>query len=97
MGHVFASKESPEHTDEFEFLGWEMAVVKRIGLPWAAWRAGTKDYSLGLESSRPRTIGELSDKQTQALFDERLAHARKRGLVDDDDRPRSLREKMRSQ
>lgn len=45
MGHVFACNQEPEYaTDEFDFLGWEWAVAKKIGLTQIAFCRGNDGY-----------------------------------------------------
>lgn len=106
MGHTFATRLDPavrEDADrlyEFDFLGWEMVVAQRVGLPWPAWREGHRDYGLwGMDESVQDLwaceVGQCTDQQIQVLFRDRVLRARALGLLDERDRPRLVRPVVR--
>ena len=45
-GHILASKEPPQRSDEYAFLGWEFALCQHLGLPLREWYEQNRDYSL---------------------------------------------------
>lgn len=44
MGHVFASRLSPDDSDEWSFFGWEWAVAKKVGLLLKNFILQNKEY-----------------------------------------------------
>ena len=94
MGHVFASRKSPDASEEFDFLGWEMATARHVGLPWAAWRRGSKNYQLWdirREERWPAEVGACSYAELALVYADRVAHAIKLGLVSETHRPLCVR------
>ncbi len=95
MAHVFASRVEPDEAEEYDFLGWEMAVARLTGLPWSAWRE-KNDYQMWADGSQKdyRWAAEVhacTDAQMEALFADRLARARELGQVDAEARPLCVR------
>lgn len=62
MGHAFASPDPPDESDEFKFIGWEVALGRRIGL--TDQQFCRQVYGLGDVSSFP-------DKVINVLFPDR--------------------------
>lgn len=77
MGHVFASRKDPTHSEEYDFLGWEYAIARSVG-PLSEWWAGNEDYG----TSDGETFGSLSPAKKRALIRDRVAHSRAIGLLD---------------
>lgn len=46
MGHVFGCRVPPSRSDEAKFLGFEIALVKKIGAPMRGFWDGHADYML---------------------------------------------------
>lgn len=70
MAHVFASYYPPENSEEFEFLGWEMALASEIGIDSRTWRDGQENYWLGLNYST--TLDKLPDQEFENLLNEMM-------------------------
>lgn len=45
-GHLVATTERPDASKEFTFLGWEMAVVKHLGLSMKAFHESNAEYGI---------------------------------------------------
>jgi hypothetical protein len=83
MGHVFACNDPPQRSHEYDFFGWEYALVRRIGGSVSDWVANNKDYGIFQEIAGVY-IGEFSDaspKIREYLLDERVRHARMQGII----------------
>lgn len=95
-GHVFADQHHPDDDkcDEWAWLGWEIAVARRIGA-WAAWSRQNGNYHLG--DGLDNGIGKdkdwygLSAKERDAIVHDRLTHAKKIGVLSKRGTPRSVR------
>lgn len=95
-GHVFADRHPPDDAkcDEWEWLGWEIAVARRIGA-WRAWSRQNGNYHMG--DGIDGGIGKdkdwyaLSAKARRAIIEDRLAHAKKIGVISKRCAPRSVR------
>lgn len=71
-----------------EWLGWEIAVARQIGA-WRAWSRHNASYYMGDEYGGD--WGNLSAKQRSAIVVDRLAYAKKIGVIDAGGTPRSIR------
>ncbi len=82
LGHVFADSQDPDHADEYEWLGWEIALAKQAGC-YRVWSAENKDYGIADNAVAPKTRdwGYLTATQKAKLAAERVAHAVELGLV----------------
>jgi hypothetical protein len=80
MGHVFASHQTPRHSDEYAFFGWEYAVSKYVRIPFKEWAESNNDYAVG---SRCEEFGSLKPKEQKEIIEERLQVARASGLLKD--------------
>lgn len=88
MGHVFACLKTPRKSDEYEFFGWEYALALAIKANAEIWCKGNRDYQLsgvspevGGQKHVCYEFGHLTPKQKEWVLTERLEHARKTGLV----------------
>lgn len=87
MGHVFASREEPNRaTNEYDFFGWELAVVKLIGANVDEWVRGNCDYVVTGDVD----LGSLSLDGVAKILEEIEGLARDRGLTVDG-RPVAIR------
>lgn len=88
MGHVFADRHPPDNSKcrEWRWFGWEMAVARRIGA-WMTWSR----YNARYRVSGGEEWEELSARRRQAVIADRLAHAKKIGILSKAGEPRSLR------
>jgi hypothetical protein len=88
MGHVFACRTNPDQSDEFPFLGWEIALVNHIKGNLRLWLAENKDYQTTNEG---QSLGSMSPLEQGQLVAERLVVARQTGILGPGDRPLALR------
>lgn len=92
MGHVFAAPHHPHHEcsecAEWDWFGWEVAIARLIDAA-RTWSRHNDNYNTGNEFGGD--WGKLSAKQRRAVVTDRLAHARKIGILDADGLPRSVR------
>lgn len=95
-GHVFADRHPPDDHKcaEWEWLGWEIAVARRIGA-MPAWSRQNASYHLG-EGIRggvgaDKDWRQLSTKERSVIIADRIAHAKKIGLISPRCVPRSVR------
>jgi len=94
--HVFADPHPPDDKkcDEWAWLGWEIAVARRIGA-WDAWSRQNSNYHLGdgIDGGigKDKDWSGLSAKARSAIIDDRLAHAKKIGVIGKNGAPRGVR------
>src|SRR4029077_8404526 len=88
MGHVFADRSPPLKSDEWAWFGWEIAVA-RAADAWHTWSRHSANYGTGEDGGDE--WGSLSAKRRRATVRERLAHAKKIGVIGQDGAPRSIR------
>jgi hypothetical protein len=90
MGHVFAAQHHPEcfcgACHEWDWLGWEIALARQIDA-WQAWSRHNANYG----TDKGDYWWELSTKKRKTVVAESLKRARKIGVLDADDNPRSVR------
>jgi hypothetical protein len=95
-GHVFADQRHPDDDkcDEWAWLGWEITVARRLGA-WHAWSRQNGNYHLGdgLDSGlgKDKNWYGLSAKERHAVIADRVAHAKKIGVVSKRGAPKSIR------
>lgn len=95
-GHVFADRFSPDHSkcNEWSWIGWEIAVARSIGA-FREWSEQNHSYSVGEVSVgggyEQKDWGDLSPRQRDEIAAERVAHAKKIGLLSKRGAPRSVR------
>lgn len=89
MGHVFATAHHPDHPQcrEFDFFGWELAIARQIGAA-RAWSRHNQNYCVDDTGAE---WGTRSPRQKRRIIDDRLACARKIGILDAQNTPRSIR------
>jgi hypothetical protein len=87
--HLFATTKRPNESIEWDFLGWEMMVAERIGLPMPSWREALCDYYVDLDTGR--TLGEYTDKEFKQLYEDRVMCAWLTGIIDETGKPLSVR------
>lgn len=80
MGHVFASTQTPDDAQEFDFFGWELAMADHIGLPRPLWIKENQYYVVTASPSSD-CLGDLPPAEMEALFKERLDLATANGLL----------------
>lgn len=110
MGHVFAAENDPaqKRVEEYDFLGWECALVRQVKASMKEWKEHNDDYELnnpvaGYKEFAPGSLAKsfikkdevvpfkwLSDKEKNMVIRERVAHAKKIGLIVDN-KPISIR------
>jgi hypothetical protein len=95
-GHVFADRCHPDDDgcDEWSWLGWEIAVARRIGV-WDAWSQQSAKYYLGdgIDSGagKDKAWWELSAGERRAVVADRIAHAKQIGVLSKSGTPKSVR------
>jgi hypothetical protein len=84
MGHVFACKKNPDNSDEYDFFGWEWALMKQIGGNEDQWNESQKHYQIGIQvnGSWFNEWGSLTPKQRRHVLKDRLEKAKALGLID---------------
>lgn len=88
MGHVFACDQHPDEMPyEWDFFGWEYAVVLYLKLDAKSWFKSQDDYIVDDNST---SFGSLTILQRKAVLEERLTMAKKMKLVKNN-RPVSIR------
>lgn len=45
-GHILCSTDKPDDSEEIEFLGWELAVVKKLRLPMRHFQGSNREYGI---------------------------------------------------
>lgn len=88
MGHVFASKNNPDRSSEFDFFGWEHALCLELGLPVQEWIDGNKDYVVGKTFEE---FGSMTHLEKVKTMQERTCAATKLGLIDERGKCHSIR------
>ncbi len=81
MGHVFADPMPPTASNEFDWLGWEIAVAKYVGC-YRQWSTGNKDYCIG-----DMNWGEASARRKHELILDRIVEAQDDGILSAQLRP----------
>jgi hypothetical protein len=93
MGHVFASCHHPEHScaecHEWDWFGWEIALARQIDAT-RTWSRNNVNYSTKSKYGI-QLWGKLTPHKRRYIVDNRLALARERGILDENDHPRSVR------
>lgn len=96
MGHVFADRHPPDSSkaDEWSWFGWEMTIACRIGA-WQAWSKHNGGYGLGEGIAggvgKDKDWYDLTARERRAVYFDRIAYAKKIGIVAADGTPRSVR------
>ena len=81
--HVFACRDEPGFSEEYDFLGWEWLFAREVGL-LEEWMLSMNNYALAAsESDYSEDFEYLSDEARSDLFEERYQHAEKLGLIVD--------------
>jgi hypothetical protein len=102
MGHIFACKQRPYKSKEWNFFGWEYALALYVGGRAAAkeWTAANKDYGISDFKFRDGQLvlkhgswdfGGCTPEQREDILAERLAFAKNKGLVAEDGTPLAIR------
>lgn len=78
MGHAFATDELPPHSKEWNFFGWEYAVVKLIKAPIKEWLKENKYYAI--EKNGIRNLGDLSYEEQLNYCDNEFKIAQKKRI-----------------
>jgi hypothetical protein len=85
MGHVFATKKRPTSSDEWVFLGWEVALARAIRARRDDWLEANRDYSLpemkefGIRAGSD--LGAFPMAKQILVLEERVREAERHGLV----------------
>jgi hypothetical protein len=88
-GHLLACRKTPHKSDEYNFLGWEMALAIELDL-LGDWLHGQMNYGVINNDNEGTDLGLLSDEELSELIEERIDYARSKGLVVGD-RPVAIR------
>lgn len=80
MGHLFVDR-FIDHSDEFDWFGWEIALARAAGC-YRAWSRQNATYSVSVDPDRPvEDWGTLRSRQKQRIAAERIGHAAARGYL----------------
>lgn len=95
MGHVFAAPHHPHHAcdacREWDWFGWEITIARQVDAA-RTWARSNDNYQIsGGRGEAHREWGQLSAQERRVLVVERLARARKIGVLAVDGTPRSVR------
>jgi len=88
MGHTFATENDPDSTDEWEWFGWEYALVQLIGGNVEEWVKHNKDYQISEHGGD--LFGDLRPRTREKVLAERVAHGKEIGIIDARGRPRAV-------
>jgi|SRR6478609_1175759 len=77
MAHVFACKEEPNHSKEFDFFGWEYTIAAQLG-DLNSWLLFNRDYNCTPDGDE---LKDLTALQLLAVLAERIGKAYELGLV----------------
>ena len=85
MGHVFATTRAPYKAEEYDFLGWEIALARKVGLTDAAFCRANADYEID-EHQGDAYYGQFRDfvgdpKGRLAFLTQRVERAKELGLI----------------
>ena len=86
MGHAFATLQSPDHSDELEFFGWEYALVRFIGASEEAWIEHNRDY--GIDDGEE--FGGLDATKRTVFLKAQVTKGQELGIIDGRGRPRTV-------
>ena len=82
MAHTFATNQSPNDVDEWDFLGWEWALCRKLGMSRENWALGNAQYQIDdMKTGNFLEIQDLSTRELQKLLSERIRYARKSNIV----------------
>jgi len=81
MGHVFASKEPPDSSEEYDFFGWEREVARRVGISLKAWVYSNRHYGIADNEIEYTELGLLPPRVLRKVLRERVDFAVKAGLI----------------
>jgi hypothetical protein len=85
MGHVFLDEADPATTFEPDWLGWEIALARKVRC-YRAWSGQNIGYNFTYRG-RNSEWGELPPQKERQFITDRLAHARRLGILDQHGRP----------
>lgn len=96
LGHIFASKKPPSQAQEIEWLGWEKAWVKKLGLTWKQWANHDYgiywDYTFKGKDVQYDTLEDLAGKPGERKFWAEMRElALENGCIDAKGNPLSVR------
>lgn len=77
LGHLLATTATPMKAKEYEFFGWELALVKYIGGSFDHWLETNNEYSV----NEGDDLGRLNPVELYKLLAERLEVAQTAGLL----------------
>lgn len=93
MGHVFAAQHHPHHEcsqcHEWNWFGWEIMMARQVDAARTWSRHNASYLTSGAKGGNP--WGKLSAARRRAVVADRLAHAKKIGVLSDRGEPRSIR------
>lgn len=92
LGHVFACHDLPKDSEEFDFFGWEWALAREVDM-LDEWLKSIDSYTLPASAGDfTEDFGTLSPEEQSDVIEERVQHAQRLGLVNDD-KPVCIRHK----
>lgn len=89
LGHLYATTDPVNDTNELRWFGWEIAVAREARVR-KAWDVTMRDYQVVLDEY-DHTWGELGGTERREVIRERLATAQAAGIVDASERALWLR------
>ena len=79
-GHVFASRIAPEHSEEYDFFGWEAVVARRAGV-FDEWLESSGNYQIQTLDPGGQEFGRLDRTYQRRLLADRIRVAKRAGLI----------------
>jgi hypothetical protein len=80
-GHLFASKDNPNESDEWSFFGWEYKLAQELKII-DEWDAANFGYQVDLEESTGSVPwSSLTQAERAKVIGNRLVEAKKIGLI----------------
>lgn len=87
LGHLVACPKPPKGSIEWDFFGWEIALMYYIQGDFSEWVKNNKEYAV-LDGSE---LCALNPVELHLMIAERLQHGQSVGLIDDAGWPLTIR------
>jgi hypothetical protein len=89
MGHLFATPDNPNESDEYTFFGWEYQLAARVG-DVETWVAGNREYQV----PRNREFGGLTPRARAAVIRRQIKVGQRLGILDAEGNPQAVMRKF---
>ena len=95
LGHLFATKDTPNEAEEWDFFGWEYCLAKKVGNT-AVWCKNNGEYGIGslelgmLVTHMMCNFGTLKPHEKKLVIADRIAAGKKAGIISRAGNPLSI-------